>query len=83
MSEEFEYYDVPEDSIEEPTEEELRLASEAYMVFVERFFEYVKETDPEMWDRARAFASDTTDIPGIRIKLMNDNERRKDMGHDD
>ena len=59
------------------TEEEILKASEAYLTFVQRFGEYVKEMDPKLWAKAREYAADFTKIPGVSVELV-DNEEDED-----
>ena len=63
------------------TEEDIAKASEAYLTFVQRFGEYVKEMDPNLWSRARDYAADFTQVPGVRIELVDD-EDVNDDGND-
>ena len=65
------------------TEEDIAKASEAYLTFVQRFGEYVKEMDPKLWARARDYAADFTQVPGVRIELVDDEDVKddKDDGH--
>ena len=59
---------------EEISEEDILKASEAYLTFVQRFGEYVKEMDPKLWSRARDYAADFTKIPGVKIELVDDED---------
>ena len=59
---------------EEISEEDILKASEAYLTFVQRFGEYVKEMDPKLWARAREYAADFTKIPGVKVELVDDDE---------
>jgi hypothetical protein len=64
---------------EDLSDEEALLASQAYITFVQRFGEYVKEMDPGLWARAREYAADFTKIPGVKVELVdNDDEDVKD-----
>jgi hypothetical protein len=63
---------------EEISEEDILKASEAYLTFVQRFGEYVKEMDPKLWARARDYAADFTKIPGVKIELVDDDEDEDD-----
>jgi hypothetical protein len=63
---------------EEISEEDILKASEAYLTFVQRFGEYVKEMDPKLWARARDYAADFTKIPGVKIELVDDDEDEND-----
>ena len=56
------------------TEEEILKASEAYLTFVQRFGEYVKEMDPKLWAKAREYAADFTKIPGVSVELVDNDE---------
>ena len=56
------------------SEEDILKASEAYLTFVHRFGEYVKEMDPDLWSRAREYAADFTQIPGVKIELVDEDE---------
>ena len=66
------------DENEEMTEEDILKASEAYLQFVQRFGEYVKEMDPALWEKAREYAADFTKIPGVSIELVNKDELDND-----
>jgi hypothetical protein len=66
---------------EELSEEHLNLISRAFVNFTERFSDYVKETDPELWKRARDFAADYVDVPGVRIDLEDEDENDRDSEH--
>ncbi len=59
---------------EEISEEDILKASEAYLTFVQRFGEYVKEMDPKLWARAREYAADFTKIPGVKVELVDDED---------
>lgn len=64
---------------EEMSEEDVLKASEAYMTFVLRFGEYIKEMDPILWEKAREYAADFTKIPGVRVELVDkDTENNND-----
>ena len=65
---------------DEMSEEDILKASEAYLTFVQRFGEYVKEMDPGLWARAREYAADFTKIPGVKVELVDvdDDEDVKD-----
>jgi hypothetical protein len=56
------------------SEEDILKASEAYLIFVQRFGEYVKEMDPDLWHRAREYAADFTKVSGVRIELVDNDE---------
>lgn len=62
------------DDNEEMTEEDILKASEAYLQFVQRFGEYIKEMDPDLWERARVYAADFTKIPGVTVELVDKDE---------
>ena len=67
---------------EEISEEDILKASEAYLTFVQRFGEYVKEMDPKLWARAREYAADFTKIPGVKVELVDDeDENDRDPTH--
>lgn len=66
------------DENEEMTEEDILKASEAYLQFVQRFGEYVKEMDPDLWERARVYAADFTKIPGVTVELVDKDELDND-----
>ena len=71
------------DDNEDLSEEDIIKASEAYLTFVHRFGEYIKEMDPDLWSRARAYAADFTQIPGVRVELVdNDEDDIDDTNHD-
>jgi hypothetical protein len=59
---------------EDLSDEESLLASQAYITFVQRFGEYVKEMDPKLWARAREYAADFTKIPGVKVELVDNDE---------
>ena len=64
------------------TEEDILKASEAYLVFVDRFSEYVRTMDPALWAKAREYAADFTQIPGVKIELVDEEELDDtDNGH--
>ena len=60
------------DENDDLSEEDILKASEAYLMFVHRFSEYVKEMDPKLWERAREYAADFTKIPGVKIELVDE-----------
>jgi len=62
------------DDNDDLSEEDILKASEAYLIFVKRFGEYVKEMDPNLWYRAREYAADFTKIPGVTIELVDEDE---------
>jgi len=66
------------DDNEDLSEDDILKASEAYLTFVQRFGEYVKEMDPGLWARAREYAADFTNIPGVNIELVDDDEEQND-----
>ena len=66
------------DDNEDMTEEEILKASEAYLTFVQRFGEYIKEMDPELWEKAREYAADFTKIPGVTVELVDNDEDEDD-----
>ncbi len=66
------------DDNDEMSEEDILKASEAYLMFVQRFGEYVKEMDPALWEKAREYAADFTKIPGVSIELVNKDELDND-----
>jgi hypothetical protein len=66
------------DDNEDMTEEDILKASEAYLTFVQRFGEYVKEMDPKLWARAREYAADFTKIPGVKVELVDIDEDEND-----
>jgi len=63
---------------EDMSEEDILKASEAYLIFVQRFGEYVKEMNPELWHRAREYAADFTKVTGVTIELVDNDEDEKD-----
>lgn len=63
-----------EDENDKLSEEDILKASEAYITFVQRFGEYVKEMDPELWGRAREYAADFTKIDGVRVELVDEDD---------
>jgi hypothetical protein len=68
---------------EDLSEEDILKASEAYLTFVQRFGEYVKEMDPDLWHRAREYAADFTKIAGVTIELVDNDEDVNDDGNPD
>lgn len=54
------------------SEEDILRASEAYLTFVQRFGEYIKEIDPVLWAKAREYAADFTNIPGVNVELVDE-----------
>jgi hypothetical protein len=56
------------------SEEDILKASEAYLTFVQRFGEYIKEMDPDLWARAREYAADFTKIDGVKVELVDEDE---------
>jgi hypothetical protein len=66
------------DDNDDMTEEEIIKASEAYLTFVQRFGEYVKEMNPELWGKAREYAADFTKIPGVTVELVDNDEDEDD-----
>jgi hypothetical protein len=66
------------DDNDDMTEEEIIKASEAYLTFVQRFGEYVKEMDPKLWAKAREYAADFTKIPGVSVELVDNDEDEDD-----
>ena len=60
------------------TEEDILKASEAYLTFVQRFGEYIREMDPVLWAKAREYAADFTKIPGVKVELV-DNDEEEDV----
>lgn len=63
---------------EDMSEEDILKASEAYLIFVQRFGEYVKEMNPELWHRAREYAADFTKVTGVTIELVDNDEDEND-----
>jgi len=66
------------DDNDDMSEEDILKASEAYLTFVQRFGEYVKEMDPALWERARQYAADFTQIPGVSVELVDKDENDRD-----
>jgi len=66
------------DDDDDMSEEDILKASEAYITFVQRFGEYVKEMNPELWARAREYAADFTKIPGVKVELVDNHEDEND-----
>ena len=62
------------DDNDDMSEEDILKASEAYLTFVHRFGEYIKEMDPDLWGRAREYAADFTQIPGVKVELVDNDE---------
>ena len=69
---------MDKDNNDELSEEDILKASEAYLTFVQRFGEYVKEMDPSLWARAREYAADFTKINGVKIELVDEDEDDRD-----
>jgi hypothetical protein len=67
-----------EDDNDDMTEDEILRASEAYLLFVKRFSEYVKEMDYTLWLKAREYAADFTKIPGVTVELVDNDESEND-----
>lgn len=65
------------------SEEDILKASEAYLTFVHRFGEYIKEMDPDLWSRAREYAADFTQIPGVKVELVDNDEEDLDDTNSD
>jgi len=63
---------------EDMSEEDILKASEAYLTFVQRFGEYVKEMNPELWHRAREYAADFTKVSGVTIELVDNDDESDD-----
>lgn len=63
---------------EDMSEEDILKASEAYLTFVQRFGEYIKEMNPELWHRAREYAADFTKVSGVTIELVDKDESESD-----
>lgn len=66
------------DDDQEMSEEDILKASEAYLTFVQRFGEYVKEMDPDLWARAREYAVDFTKIDGVKVELVDEEDEQDD-----
>ena len=66
------------DDNDDLTEEDILKASEAYLMFVQRFGEYVKEMDPVLWEKAREYAVDFTNVPGVKVELVDKDEDASD-----
>jgi hypothetical protein len=66
------------DDNEKMTEEEILKASQAYITFMQRFCEYVREMEPDLYSRASQFALDFTKIDGVTIELVDINEDEDD-----
>jgi len=69
---------MEKDDNDDMTEEEILKASEAYLMFVNRFSEYVKEMDYTLWSKAREYAADFTKIPGVTVELVDNDEDTND-----
>lgn len=68
---------MPNDN-DDMSEEDMLKASTAYLTFVEKFGEYIKEMDPELWERARQYAVDFTNVPGVTVELVDKDEEEND-----
>ena len=66
------------DNNDDISEEDILKASEAYLIFVHQFSEYVKEMDPKLWLRAREYAADFTKVPGVKIELVDEEDEIDD-----
>ena len=66
------------DNNDDLSEEDILKASEAYLTFVQRFGEYIKEMDPDLWARAREYAADFTKIDGVKVELVDEDENDRD-----
>ena len=62
--------ELPEDM----SEEMLDMISKAYINFTGRFSDYIKEMDPELWARARAYAADYVDVPGVTLEIIDEDD---------
>jgi hypothetical protein len=62
--------ELPEDM----SEEILDMISKAYINFTGRFSDYIKEMDPELWARARAYAADYVDVPGVTLEIIDEDD---------
>ena len=60
------------------SDDDALLASQAYITFVQRFGEYVKEMDPILWAKAREYAVDFTNVPGVKVELVDNDEDEND-----
>tara|TARA_R100001015_G_C4611804_1_gene167247 strand:+ start:912 stop:1100 length:189 start_codon:yes stop_codon:yes gene_type:complete len=60
-----------EKSMNEDSEEKLL---KALLKFNKLFSQYVKENDPELWDRAVDFAKDFTDVDGVTLYYIDKDE---------
>ena len=69
--------ELPEDM----SEEMLDMISKAYVNFTGRFSDYIKEMDPELWQRARAYAADYVDVPGVTLEIIDDKDDVNDDGN--
>lgn len=63
-----------DDNEDNLSEEDILRASEAYLIFVQRFGEYVREMDPVLWEKAREYAVDFTKVPGVKVELIDEDE---------
>ena len=66
------------DNNDDISEEDILKASEAYLIFVHQFSEYVKEMDPKLWEKAREYAADFTNIPGVKVELVDEEDEIDD-----
>jgi hypothetical protein len=69
------------DENEDISDEDMEKASQAYLTFVYRFGEYVKEMDPQLWNKAREYAADFTKIPGVKVELVDNDEDENNDGN--
>jgi len=60
------------------SDDELDLISKAYINFTGRFSDYIKEMDPELWQRARSYAADYVDVPGVTLEIIDEDEENDD-----
>ena len=59
------YEDIDDPDMLSP--EQQQLVMQTYMTFVQNFVDYVKQVDPALYKRAKEYATDYTQVPGISI----------------
>jgi hypothetical protein len=62
-----------EPSDEEYAEAQLKVC-QAFLQFNSFFSQYIKELNPDLWQKAVDFAKDSVDIPGVELKFIDEEE---------
>jgi hypothetical protein len=47
---------------------------QAFIQFNSFFSEYIKTMNPDLWKKAVDYAKDSVDIPGVELKLLDEDE---------